>query len=900
MAAKKRKNRAPAKGRRQESVRPEPAAQEVKTPEAEAQADGARKVTLRQAFLARCAETAARGTEKMDCAKGGGPAEEKAPADAFLADVLNGWASGLDGSGARIPLPLYVCAPGSSRPVRCGRQGVYRGPLAGCYELFCEENRPETEHVQQSILNMALQDAAAGRDLREGFGLMCLMPDVVDAFNRVFRAQLCCQGAPLFQVPRSIALAWTLRAAGREVPPEFLCADYDGEALYAIKICEIEGEDGPVFVRMGREVVHGEHLSYRKLAENYLWRYERKHKLELTEEARANLIDTKLLQRLVRDPETPVLVDNGGAPLRIEADQGILDALRGALLRDLGQIRMKKKIPVYGLCGFFPGHGENLFSMEDLERGCMAIRERGEARRVLWQEYLPHLELEVSRNGVFDVVELIGADHRRQNVSTFLLEEEVKIPVSNGLVAFPANGEDHYDLPLIREVYGRHNKEKLARFQLAEPLERDVEAELTVYYRYGDIDSYKLTARSPDLPEPLESVWCDSREVLENLAPSYQELERHDFGPGEFQKVYGGFTAFASAVRGQRRMRPAASRLVYERPANSGRYYSSFLWDLNQRGQPYFPIQNFFRLDAFTDGRSRDLIQKMLLDGVFDTVSKVLRGELPPGNGLGMDPRSGRDAGQVLIQNMAEIACNFGCFFLLRDTDPEKEFVSGEVEKVLSYFREKHPREVQIWAPITRYVPRIYDVHGVWDSFSRALRSLNPQRPGRMIYDLRAISAVCYQTKNWVFEFYHGPKGPEEVRWVIRNILAVLESPECLAPRPGEGYNPRKIRDVLELLLCLCRLKTEDPKILDCNAPETKSLVKRLKEIDRSMRELEARHVLKSPFNSRLGGIRPPAAYRRVNPVIYALIQTLTGGKPVSLVGFTSDGEERGVRRREQ
>ena len=127
------------------------------------------------------------------------------------------------------------------------------------------------------------------------------------------------------------------------------------------------------------------------------------------------------------------------------------------------------------------------------------------------------------------------------------------------------------------------------------------------------------------------------------------------------------------------------------------------------------------------------------------------------------------------------------------------------------------------------------------------------------------------------------------MEWILKNILAVLDCEECISPKTGERkYNPRKIRDVLELLLCICRLKREDPSILDCNTHEVRKLVKRLKEIDRRMREMEEQNRLKKPFNSRLG-IESPEAYNRVNPVIYALIQTLTGGKPVNLIGFTPD-----------
>lgn len=67
-----------------------------------------------------------------------------------------------------------------------------------------------------------------------------------------------------------------------------------------------------------------------------------------------------------------------------------------------------------------------------------------------------------------------------------------------------------------------------------------------------------------------------------------------------------------------------------------------------------------------------------------------------------------------------------------------------------------------------------------------------------------------------------------------------------------------------------------------------KSLVKKLKDIDSEVRALNKMGQLKKPFNTRLG-IELPYEYREVNSVIYPLIQTLTGGGVVSLVGFKED-----------
>lgn len=152
--------------------------------------------------------------------------------------------------------------------------------------------------------------------------------------------------------------------------------------------------------------------------------------------------------------------------------------------------------------------------------------------------------------------------------------------------------------------------------------------------------------------------------------------------------------------------------------------------------------------------------------------------------------------------------------------------------------------------------------------------------------------AFCFQTETWIFDLFHGPNGRDEVEGIIENIIATLYDRDCLSERnPQDKYNPRKIRDVLELLLCICRLKAEDPSILDCNEQRTKLLVKQLKKIDSDIRKMGEDGRLKYSFNSRLG-ITAPEAYSRVNPVIYALIETLSGGEQVSLIGFSDEEDD--------
>ena len=827
-------------------------------------------------FLEQCLDAASWGAklipEKRE--EQPPPGEDSSGTCPFLFDIINCRVSGLEGSGESEAMPVYLAEEGM---MRCNHsRGVYSGPQVSCYELFCEKRE---KGVRQQVLSMSIRDVVGGRLPAPGHRFMCLMPDMADDFDQTFRNQLNCQGTVLFPVPRSVALAYTLQEQEGEVPPEFLCLEYDDEAFWAVKVCKIEGENG-FLVRMGRENVEGTHLSYRALANCYLDRYQKKYKIELTKQARSNLIDTKALQQLMFDQNVPLLIDNGGKVLAVRQDEDILRMLRQQLEADIKQIRTQTKLPVYPLCSFFGGVEDGLFTIRQLEQGCLGLCGRADWGETLWQEYLPHLELEVNRDGIFDIIELIGEKDRRQNVSTFL-NTRVEIPVSNGIIWFPANGEKHYDLPLIREVYGYHDRDKLAEFKLEKPLEEDTQVELTVYYRYGDIDSYQLVAKGKDMI--FTSAWCNA-ERLDNQAPSFQEQRRQHFiSQAEAKEVVVAFQNCGRKIRLHQRSQKLRYNAVYTK---RNKDYSKYLHELNelngQKGWPYFIIQNFFRIESKED--TEQYVSELLNDEVFDIVAGVLFGTLPTGHELGMDENSGQDEGKVLVQNMAEIACQMGYFYCLSEDLPE---AFQAAEDILEYFREKQYHSLQYWAPITKYVRREQDSHRIWDSFSEALKQLNYHKQD--MYGLRSISGVCFQTENWIFDFFHGPNGRAEVDLLVRSILNVLNSQEWLRRKNGsEKYNPRMLRDILELLLCICRLKSEDPTILDCNEAQTKALVKRLKEVDRMMRDLDEKKLLEYSFNSRLG-IDSPDAYRRVNPVIYALIQTLTGGKTVSLMGFSED-----------
>ena len=110
--------------------------------------------------------------------------------------------------------------------------------------------------------------------------------------------------------------------------------------------------------------------------------------------------------------------------------------------------------------------------------------------------------------------------------------------------------------------------------------------------------------------------------------------------------------------------------------------------------------------------------------------------------------------------------------------------------------------------------------------------------------------------------------------------------------RLKSDYNPRAIRDMLELLLCCTRaneylIETSNQVYFDPNSEETKALIEKIKLIDYYMDEFSDN--LSKPFVSRLNANIDKKDLYRVNEITYMLIQTLSGKERIELIGFTED-----------
>lgn len=190
-------------------------------------------------------------------------------------------------------------------------------------------------------------------------------------------------------------------------------------------------------------------------------------------------------------------------------------------------------------------------SGEEILKGALIYKERLNRHLPTWTEYLPHLSLEVIKDGDYAELELIGND-----VSFDVMGDDNEHIVEEKLV-LKAN-EKEFSFPLVKQDISR--KSTMIDAYITDksfPLDHDVVVALSVKYRYGFDNSYELilkpvdgretafkeiivewenTARKsnvlnicPPATNKVEAsvILRDIKEIRENLAKIQKSVEKH-------------------------------------------------------------------------------------------------------------------------------------------------------------------------------------------------------------------------------------------------------------------------------------------------------------------------------------------------------------------------------------
>ena len=118
-------------------------------------------------------------------------------------------------------------------------------------------------------------------------------------------------------------------------------------------------------------------------------------------------------------------------------------------------------------------------SSDEILKGALVYKERLNRHLPTWTEYLPHLSLEVIKDGDYAELELIGDD-----VSFDVMGDDNEHIIEERLL-LKAN-EKEFSFPLVKQDISR--KSTMIDAYITDrsfPLDHDVEVALSVRYKYG-------------------------------------------------------------------------------------------------------------------------------------------------------------------------------------------------------------------------------------------------------------------------------------------------------------------------------------------------------------------------------------------------------------------------------
>lgn len=718
------------------------------------------------------------------------------------------------------------------------------------------------------IIEKSIKDSLTGYKVEYSY---CLLPDLLDDFNKEIKSQINYNGKKLFTIPKSVALLFSLVKKKRLLANrEYYVVDYDGDELSVT--CLFTREDEYKNIRIVRKGLHRtnySYLNYTEIAKLYLEKYCKKYNVLLSEIQLKNIVESKAILRLCESKE-PILISNADGYCSIKYDAIIYQQLKEEYFNDLHLLKDEIGANnVFVINSFF----ESDYNYLDLFDGCEEVHQRIMNNECLWEEYLPQLSLEVIENGRFEEIALIPENEYR-DVLKVLNSEEI-IPVE-GTVTLGA-GKEQYRLPLKREIIGSVNSQKEACLKhTAFPLSRNVQVRMEIRYKYGDEDSYKLIfyPLSDDAPfERIENAWEDV-ELIDEIATPKIESVSQEMPDREIEYVING------VKQGIDRVDKIAKgwncvREIIVNPHTKLKETQIF----NCLNKLYTPRRKFFSTYMCAHYEVKNVIKTMFETNFLSNMYQIMTAQ-PNWRGL-----FGDEEYPVVKANIERILIDMGAIYALRVVD---ENAAELVNNIINYFLSNN----KLWqlVPLSRCIEK-NDRYGIFDHITE--RIIEKASNNKLdISDMRTISSNCWQSKEWMGNLFYAENGKDAVYYIIKRTTDYILAYDIDDIRCNSDYNPRTIRDMLELLLCCTRaneylIKTANQVYFDPNSELVKNLIEKIKLIDYYMDEFSDN--LSKPFVSRLNANIDKKDLYRVNEITYMLIQTLSGKERIELIGFTED-----------
>ena len=793
----------------------------------------------------------------------------------LIFDIVSARYSDIANGRFSIPMVSYVKYDAKANKMKRREDAFYypdRVPEQySAVSSFLQKNKANTY-----ILD-SLRDTIANENQRNpDTDKICLVPDYLGDFNDSIKAQIQGVGQKIIQIPRSIAAAYAysknnpIRNNPLQKDVTFVCYDYELNTLCRTEIVIHKNniDDTIEYTRTVRKKYPGnKRLSSEKIYKKYLSLFCEKHHLVISEKTMETIVSTRDILKVIRDKKS-VLFRNNGKMFSVDYDPLILNSILNDIENDL-KADSKQNDSVYCVLTevSFPNH--LYYSFNDLSDGCIEIIKRIKKKEIIWKEYLPELSLEVIKNGHFSNLQLVKKGDY-QNISIDSMDADIEIKLEDGAFSLPLGKKTVY-IPLTREEFGYYQRDKMAMFQ-SDELEQgsgSKQVELKLTYHYGDPDSYRLIA-TDNSDNVFTSEWCEQKDMqMEVVYPEYKKEEQVEVKPEDVDYMENFIEGLK--IRVSMILNGSYKPKVKEKDDFQESNILDFVSTSDGKG-PYFCRRNIFKnVTSIENVQNNPRCKAILIDIINSNIYTTFLEFLVDEDNSKLAAVIGNDKKLRLAVSISvnSFMSMLGAYYLLN-----KEQIEIHKAKLLSHFCVKGMEEYLVNA--SRCM-----TDDSYDVFSIIGRNIEDNC---VVKDIRNISSACWLNPDWIFNLYEA--SPEAINAIIDTIYSYLTE----KAKNEVVIKTLKVRDVLEVLLSVCRLRKIDPTILDPNDKRTRDMLVAIKELDQELRDKRA--SLKKPFVSRVRYNRDDKfsdGLGAVNDSCYLLITQLSGSRHLNLIGFVDE-----------
>lgn len=507
-------------------------------------------------------------------------------------------------------------------------------------------------------------------------------------------------------------------------------------------------------------------------------------------------------------------------------------------------------------------------SSDEILQGALIYKERLNKHLPTWTEYLPHLSLEVIKDGDYVEIELIGDD-----VSFDVMGDDNEHIIEERLL-LKAN-EKEFSFPLVKQDISR--KSTMIDAYIADrsfPLDHDVEVALFVRYKYGYDNSYELTLKPVNERESafkeivVEWANTDRKSNILNIWPPETNRLPDDIVLQTIEEAKDSFSKIQSSIE-----KHMVNYVSYNDKSYPIKQTDRFL------NRNIFKLRNIVLSDL---PQAREFMQWFIDQPLYRYIGQIagifVHEDIDDSF---FDDNAGEQM-SYFIGDCLQVMFSIGRY---TPQDIQDSFV-----KRYKDFSDKTRMKAMIDMLLRNGTNRA--AIGVIIDEIRNAR--NKDTYNRLIYSLvRELGRMCCFDSDLVYAFYDA--NPSFMREITNYTIKEIRSMLNCCEKQGDSYTPdgkkiKKYVSYMVALLSFLRLRNPDRadgfNLLAVGSDDSKKLAREIRALDNYMTK-------ERPINPAIRfKLNKPESLSKMSDLSYALDLYLNGDKQaasIEVVGVDED-----------